>query len=188
MNKLSKQPRAICQAIESSELVDGYYYDRREPTCCVPWSFTEGDIFTIVGFNKIVTETSAGVYQSIPSIPKTFPGHIGWWLSYDTQEVPEQSRYSLVQYTNNPDIQFQDFGAMHEDRLMFVLNGGTAYDPNTWTYLIFKILVYIYHHPIVLPLCVVCVILLWRILNYLFMVFVFVLSNGAEEPLKPAQD
>lgn len=172
-------PRAICHAIESTELVEGYRYDRREPTCCVPWEFTQGDIFTVVGFNKIVTEKGTGAHQGDhPFIPATIPGHIGWWLSFDTHEVPEKSHFSLIQYTNNPDVQYQDFTNMHEDRIMFMLNGGTSFDPGSWQYQLFRSCVYVYHHPILLPLMVVCLVLMTRAVMYLRKVFAFVTSDG----------
>jgi hypothetical protein len=175
-------PRAICHAIESTETVDGYKYDRREPTCCVPWTFEKGEIFTVVGFNKVVREKGAGAYQGDhPYIPPTYPGHIGWWISFDTHEVPEVSHYSLVQYTNNPDLQFENFGAMREDRLMFVINGGTAFDPESWRYKAFRWVVYIFHHPIVVPLGIIAMVLLVRLMLYLRRVFLFVLTDGAED-------
>jgi hypothetical protein len=164
------------------ETVDGYKYDRREPTCCVPWTFTKGEIFTVVGFNKIVTEKSAGLHQgNHPSIPATFPGHIGWWISFDTHEVPERSHYSLIQYTNNPDVQFQDFTSMHEDRIMFMLNGGTAFDPSSWKYTVFRSAVYAFHHPIVVPLCIIFAVLLVRACLYLRRVFAFVITDGESD-------
>lgn len=172
-------PRAICHVIESTETVDGYKYDRREPTCCVPWTFKEGDIFTVVGFNKIVTEKGTGPHQGAhPSIPATFPGHIGWWISFDTHEVPERSHYSLIQYTNNPDVQFQNFANMHEDRLMFMLNGGTTYDPNSWQYSVFRSVVFVFHHPIWIPLGVIFVVLVVRLFLYLHKAFAFVMTDG----------
>lgn len=175
-------PRAICHAIESTEEVDGFHYDRREPTCCVPWTFQKGDIFTVVGFNKIVTERGTGPHQGNRlSIPPTFPGHIGWWISFDSHEVPEQSHYSLVQYTNNPDVQFQDFANIHEDIAMFLLSGGTAYDPDSWTYAFFRSLVFLYHHPILLPMMVVAAVLMVRLLRYLHSAVAFVVADGELE-------
>jgi hypothetical protein len=177
-------PRAICHAIESTETVDGFKYDRREPTCCVPWTFAKGDIFTVVGFNKVVTEKGAGPHQGAhPFIPPTYPGHIGWWISFDTHEVPEKSHYSLVQYTNNPDVQFQDFASMHEDLLMFMINGGTSYDPDSWKYQLFRAVVFVYHHPIVLPFMMVMLVLCVRLLRLLHGAFAFV-TNDAEQDLK----
>jgi hypothetical protein len=178
-------PRAICQAIESTEVVDGFGYDRREPTCCVPWEFSKGEIFTVVGFNKIVTEKGSPHQGDHPYIPPTYPGHIGWWISFDTHEVPEKSHYSLIQYTNDPDLQFQDFTGMHEDRLMFMFNGGTSFDPNSHTYKIFRHLVFVYHHPIVVPMFVLCCVLALRGMLYLRKVFAFVVNDG-EVDLKSA--
>lgn len=174
-------PRAICHAIESVEYVDGFMYDRREPTCCVPWEFSKGDIFTVVGFNKIVTEKGAAHQGDHPYVPPTYPGHIGWWISFDTHEVPEKSHYSLIQYTNNPDVQFQDFTNMHEDRIMFLINGGTSFDPDSMLYKCFRYVVFVYHHPIVLPLMVVLSVLAVRALLYLRKVFAFVLQGGEED-------
>mmetsp|Transcript_4780 Transcript_4780/g.8063 ORF Transcript_4780/g.8063 Transcript_4780/m.8063 type:complete len:334 (+) Transcript_4780:220-1221(+) len=173
-------PRAICQAINSFEHIDGYMYDRREPTCCVPWEFTKGEIFTVVGFNKIVTEKGAAYQGAHPYIAPIIVGHINWWISYDTHEVPEKSHFSLIQYTNNPDVQFEDFANMHEDKLMFLLNGGTSLDPESTQYKMFRHAVYVYQHPLVVPLFVVFCVLSVRIILYLRKACLFVMYEGNE--------
>ena len=80
------------------------------PTCCQELLFSKGDIFTTLAFHRKVTEMSLGPHQADhPSIPPTLPGHVGWWFSYDTAESPvPQSHFSIVQYSNNPDSQFED--------------------------------------------------------------------------------
>ncbi len=50
---------------------------------------------------------------------------LGWWLSYDTKEQPETSHFSIVQYTNNPNLQFTDFSNQKEIKVMYRLNGGS---------------------------------------------------------------
>jgi hypothetical protein len=157
-------------------VVEGYNYDRREPTCCVPWDFSEGEIFTVVGFNKVVREPTRG------PLPPTYPGHIGWWISFDTHEVPEKSHYSLVQYTNDPDVQFQDFANMHENLAMFMLSGGTSYDTQSWTYHVFQHVVFVYKHPLALPLFIMACVVFVRILRGLVPVFQFVKDGSDPSP------
>lgn len=168
-------PRAICHAIHSFEYIDGFMYDRREPTCCVPWTFNKGDIFTVVGFNKIVTEKGALYQGDRPSIAPFISGHINWWISYDTHEVPEKSHFSLIQYTNNPNVQFEDFVNFHEDRLMFLFNGGTSLDRDSISYRLFRKAVFVYQHPFVVPLFVVLCVLSVRLVLYLRKTMLFVM-------------
>jgi hypothetical protein len=47
-----ERPRAICQGVSTLEKVEGYFYDRKEDTCCRPWHIEKGDVFTVLGFNK----------------------------------------------------------------------------------------------------------------------------------------
>ncbi len=119
----SGPPRAICQAIKNFELVDGLAYDRREPMCCAEWDFNEGEVFTVVSFGSPVKQFKG------ETIPPTYPGHIGYWLSYDTRETPEQSHFSIIQYGNNPDRQFSGADLKGARlKFSFVLFGGTPSD------------------------------------------------------------
>jgi hypothetical protein len=93
------RPAAICHGVAALGEVDGYFYDRREPTCCVPWHVTAGDIFTVVGFNRKL-EYSMGPHTT--EKPRTFPGHVGWWISTANEEAAPNSEFSIGQYNQNP--------------------------------------------------------------------------------------
>ncbi len=93
------RPAAICHGTGQLAEVEGYFYDRREPICCVPWHVTAGDIFTVVGFNRKL-EYKMGPHTDV--IPATFPGHIGFWISTASEEDAPTSRFSIGQYNQNP--------------------------------------------------------------------------------------
>lgn len=131
-NKYAKRngpPRVICHSVLSMERIDGYDWDRKEPTCCVPWDFNEGQIFTVLAFNS----KYKSVLPNTKKVPPTFPGHVGYWISFDTRETPEKSHYSIIQYTNSPEHQFdgEDLKAGNL-RLKFYLYGGTP-DMDSWS-------------------------------------------------------
>lgn len=133
MEHRTSSPKAICHSVHNYEMIGGYKFDRKTPTCCQEWSFKKGDIFTTLAFHRKVTDSSLGPHQADhPSIPPTIPGHVGWWLSYDTQELPiAQSHFSIVQYTNDPDSQYEDI--KHLDgavRLNVGLNRGITNSNN----------------------------------------------------------
>lgn len=155
-------PRVICHSVNRIEEVDGYFYDRIEPTCCTEWDFTEGEVFTVLAFHDPVSK-EVGPYMKHP--PPTWPGHIGWWLSYDTQETPEKSHFSILQYTNDPDfqIEFGGFTATHKFQMM--LNGGTiSSSDESWMYMVASTIVFtIKHLLIILALAVVGIFYVgWR--------------------------
>ena len=118
-------PKVVCQSVLSMERIEGYDWDRKEPTCCVPWEFNDGQVFTVLAFNSKFK-------SSLPNtrvIPPTFPGHIGYWLSYDTMETPEKSHFSIIQYTDSPEHQFdaEDLKAGNV-RMKIYLYGGTPHE------------------------------------------------------------
>lgn len=133
-NKYAKRngpPRVICHSVVSMERVDGYDWDRKEPTCCVPWEFNDGQVFTVLAFNSKFKSSLPNV--AVP--PRTFPGHIGYWLSFDTRETPEKSHFSIIQYTDSPEHQFTAEDLKNGNvRLKIYLYGGTpGMGENMWT-------------------------------------------------------
>lgn len=121
-------PRPICQSITAMEMVDGRWYDRKEPICCQEWEFHEGDIFTVLAFHKKVNPDTFADSEH-KELPPTFPGHVGFWLSYDTQETPEKSHFSIIQYTHDSRNQFENMVKMSmEHKLSTNFYGGTITD------------------------------------------------------------
>jgi hypothetical protein len=119
-----ERPRMVCQGVNNMEEVEGYFYDRREPTCCLPWHIQKGDIFTVVGYHKKLTY-SLGPHADDSYVPPTFPGHIGWWLSTVNEEETPISRYGLGMFTNIPGGYTYDVKRMSPyQRLGYLLNRG----------------------------------------------------------------
>lgn len=119
-----ERPRAICQGIGRLEEVDGYMFDRREPTCCMPWNIKEGDIFTVVGFNrKLVDKVGASWTKEKPA---TFPGHVGWWLTVASEEQdPPKSQFGIGMYAQEPNEGFHPGYATPEQLASVFLHQGT---------------------------------------------------------------
>jgi hypothetical protein len=120
------RPRAVCQGIGRLEEVDGYFYDRREPTCCVPWTIQEGDIFTVVGFNRKLVD-AIGPSWTQPQNPATFPGHVGWWLSVASlNQMPPKSEFGIGMYAQEPNEGFHPGYATPEQLFAVFAHGGTT--------------------------------------------------------------
>jgi hypothetical protein len=118
-----ERPRAICQGASRLEEVDGFFYDRREPTCCVPWSVQEGDIFTVVGFNR---KMDAAVGPWTDKRPLTFPGHIGWWITVASPNVdPPKSQFGIAMYSHEPNNGFNPYFASPSRLVETLLSRGT---------------------------------------------------------------
>lgn len=120
-----ERPRAVCHGVSTLEKVDGYFYDRKEDTCCRPWHIEKGDIFTVIGFNKKL-EYSPGPH--LDKYPPTFPGHVGWWLSVASEEPTPKSFFSIAMYNQEPNSFPHNIGIDIVDpltRLAIVENGGT---------------------------------------------------------------
>jgi hypothetical protein len=121
-----KEPKVICQSLADIYIDDeGYPFDRRPPTCCRDWDMDKDEIVTIIGFNSHVGMVPG---PHTDKIPPTIPGHIGWWLSYDTQEEPPRSHYSFALYNNNPDGQLDDVLKMTPLQKMALVVQGGAYN------------------------------------------------------------
>jgi hypothetical protein len=120
------RPRAVCQGIGRLEEVDGYFYDRREPTCCMPWTIQEGDIFTVVGFNRKLVD-AIGPSWTQPQNPATFPGHVGWWLSVASlNQKPPKSEFGIGMYAQEPNEGFHPGYATPEQLFAVFAHGGTT--------------------------------------------------------------
>jgi hypothetical protein len=139
-----RPPKAVCHAINNIEYAeDGYGYDRKEPTCCVNWEFDKGEIFTVVAFNG---KLKKGIIHK-DEMPEFFPGHIGWWLSFDTRETPAKSHFSITQYTNNPDYQYDAKSLRQLDHKVYIyLNHGTPDLDSVWLRIVGTILIFMGRH------------------------------------------
>ena len=119
-----ERPRTICQGVSTLEKINGYFYDRKEDTCCRPWHIEKGDIFTVVGFNKQL-KYAPGPHAE--NYPPTFPGHIGWWLSVASEEPEPKSFFSIALYNQDPNSFPGKLGVDFMDRLTrlsILTNGG----------------------------------------------------------------
>jgi hypothetical protein len=76
-----------------------FVYDRREPSCCKPWSFKKGEIWTTVGFYHPVTRALGPWYNAIP---KLYPQHLHWVMTHRMKGDyvrKDHSYYNFVGYT-----------------------------------------------------------------------------------------
>merc|ERR1712000_357440 len=114
--------KAVCQVLQSLEEHDGYFYDRREPTCCAPWHIKKGDIFTVVGFNA---KLDYKVGPHTDKIPKTSPAHVSLWMSWANEEDPPVSRFGIRGHNQEPSgglLNPKFFPATQ--KIAYMLNGG----------------------------------------------------------------
>ena len=147
-----ERPRIICQGVRNMDFVNGYYYDRREPTCCEAWHMERGDIFTVIGFHEKL-QFSLGPYADPNNVPPTFPGHIGWWISTTNEEETPVSRFGLGMFTQVPGGGTYDVKRMSTyQRVGVLLNGGILSHHNTLFhdyYLHSRVLIPLLRYPLV---------------------------------------
>lgn len=143
-----ERPRAVCQGISRLEEDDGYFYDRREPTCCLPWNIKEGDIFTVLGFNRILVDEVGPSWTK--DKPATFPGHIGWWLSVASEEQnPPHSQFGIAMYAQEPNEGFHPGYAPLEQLMAVFVNHGTPGRVNfVHRNILLPLLVLLFRNPI----------------------------------------
>ncbi len=126
-------PRLICHSIGQSKIIENFAYDRRSPTSCDDFTWKKGDIFTVVGFNKW-QEYPIGPHQPLlENIPNFLPGHLQYWLSYDSLEIPSRSnwRYSLL--NRYPDGALNDVSEMEGyQQIAMRINGYTSPHWHDW--------------------------------------------------------
>lgn len=96
------RPEVICQAHANYVVIDGFAYDRREPTCCTEWNWESGQVFTVIGFNKHQGFPQGPHAPKLEDVPEYLNGHVGWWFSYDTMETPEHSYWGYSLYNHDP--------------------------------------------------------------------------------------
>jgi hypothetical protein len=130
---VATRPEAICQIHTSLEIIDGFAYDRRQPTCCVEWEWESGQTFTVIGFNKHMGYPIGPHKPDMRDIPEFLPGHVGFWLSYDTHENKEVSHWGYSLYNHNPagGLDNPSVLAGYQKIAMF-LNGFSSPNFNDW--------------------------------------------------------
>lgn len=96
------RPDIICQAHTQLLVIDGFAFDRRQPTCCTEWLWESGQVFTVVGFNKHQGYPQGPHAPRLEDVPEYLNGHVGWWFSYDTMETPEMSHWGYSLYNHEP--------------------------------------------------------------------------------------
>jgi hypothetical protein len=77
------RPALICQSFTALENIDGFAFDRRQPTCCTNWTWDTGQTFTVVGFTRHSGFPVGPHMPLLRDLPDALPGHVGYWLSYD---------------------------------------------------------------------------------------------------------
>lgn len=99
---LSGRPEVVCQAHRNFIEIDGFAFDRREPTCCTEWIWESGQVFTVIGFNKHQGYPQGPHAPNLKDVPEFMNGHVGWWFSYDSMEKPEKSHWGYSLYNHDP--------------------------------------------------------------------------------------
>ena len=128
------RPAVVCQVYGRVEVIDGFSYDRRSATSCDPWTWPSGQVFTVIGFSKHRGYPLGPHLPSLSSVSKELPGHVGYWLSYDSLESPQQSHWSYSMYTHDPDGEQENVLAMAGyQKIAILLNGHTSPHYNDWT-------------------------------------------------------
>jgi hypothetical protein len=86
-----QKPFTVCRSFgkASRDIYDpvaqhSYIYDRRSISCCEPWTFKSGEVFTTVGLYW-PADRPAGPWES--DMPATYPQHLSWFLTYKGPEA-----------------------------------------------------------------------------------------------------
>eukprot|EP00602_Paraphysomonas_sp_CaronLab_P007625 CAMPEP_0185022866 /NCGR_PEP_ID=MMETSP1103-20130426/5566_1 /TAXON_ID=36769 /ORGANISM="Paraphysomonas bandaiensis, Strain Caron Lab Isolate" /LENGTH=649 /DNA_ID=CAMNT_0027555137 /DNA_START=113 /DNA_END=2062 /DNA_ORIENTATION=- len=128
------RPKAICQSFAHLEIIDGFAFDRRQPTCCDPWEWPSGQVFTVVGFSEHQGYPLGPHAPDMKDIPPTLPGHVGYWLTYDSEETPEHSRWGYSLYNHDPNGGLNSVADMTGyQKIAMYINGYTSPHFNDWT-------------------------------------------------------
>mmetsp|Transcript_26911 Transcript_26911/g.43048 ORF Transcript_26911/g.43048 Transcript_26911/m.43048 type:complete len:715 (-) Transcript_26911:41-2185(-) len=98
------KPYMVCQVTPKNALVydetldKSFLFDRRAKTCCKPWSWAYGEVWTTVGFFRPITR-ALGPWQNY--IPDVYPQHLHWVMTYHMtgpKARPDHSYYTWYQY------------------------------------------------------------------------------------------
>jgi hypothetical protein len=119
------RPEVICQSIQDLEEVDGYYYDRKVPTCCNPWHIKRDDIYTVVGLNPKL-EYALGPHTT--EVPDTFPAHVSMWMSWANEDEPATSQFGIQTHTQVPSGFLDASMSTGSLKIAMILNGGAITD------------------------------------------------------------
>jgi len=85
---LFNKPFMVCKAISQhailydEQLKIDFVYDRKDKICCNPWTFKMMETWTSIAFNGPITKP---VSPGTPFIPKYFPQHLNWIMTYKFQ-------------------------------------------------------------------------------------------------------
>lgn len=128
----SFKPMLVCQFIGSLKEIDGFAFDRRQPTCCEPWNFKSGQPFTVVGFNRHMGYPQGPHNPDMSKIPSTLPGHVGFWLSYNAEgdndkEAELESNWGYALYNHYEDGGLESVKEMRSyQKIAMLLNHYTS--------------------------------------------------------------
>jgi hypothetical protein len=131
---IKSAPQLICQSHTAVEEIDSFVYDRRQPTCCIPWEWDSGQPFTVVGLNKHMGYPVGPHNPNKEDIPDFLPGHVGYWMSYDSKESPEQSHWGYSLYNHYQDGGLENPHCMQlYQKVAMMLNKYSSPHFNDWT-------------------------------------------------------
>jgi hypothetical protein len=154
------RPEAICQAKQRLVSIDNYFYDRKAPTCCVPWHIKKGDIYTVIAFNP---KLAYKLGPHTDKIPKTFPAHVSLWMSWENEDTPATSHFGIINLNRVPSGAVNNNGFTNQQKFAFILNKGTLNNYNIMfheQFLLSFIIASAIKHPFLLMLLTAILILL----------------------------
>lgn len=131
---VQSRPFLACQFHGSFVVRDNFAYDRRQPSCCVPWKFNSGQPFTVIGFNRHIGFPEGPNNPDIRNLPATLPGHVGLWMSFaadDSNLSNPVSHYGYSLYNH-----YEDGGLRSiQDMLLYqrIATGVNEYTSPHWT-------------------------------------------------------
>lgn len=144
------KPAVVCQVFGRIEVIDGFAYDRRSPTSCDPWEWSSGQVFTVIGLNKHRGYPLGPHAPDLSNIPAELAGHVGYWLTYDSHETPQQSHWSYSMYNHDPDGMQENVLDMYGyQKFALILNGHSSPHYTDWTKTPHSVIAFILYNALV---------------------------------------
>lgn len=97
------RPQIVCQSHYMLEVQKSMGYDRKCSTCCAPWTWEDGQVFTVLAINVHHKHPVGLQSPRLEDLPDFLTGHVGYWLFYDSQQSPPRSNWMYNMYNHDPD-------------------------------------------------------------------------------------